>query len=448
MCRVRIVLRGTNLVLNADGITLPAILHHYDRDKELTEIMNSRTKEWKREFVKQFSEARGTDRKTPQARLAQATAETTRMFKLSRHQPNYFTEHAPLEILARRGNFIRDMSGCRMASWYDDRPRTMSRTHDDCIRRSDDHRQLQAVDQIQLHDTVYVPIKKLVHFVQNVLPEVKVDFVLISGQQQNSEPFSRHLFNQVLGNKHVMHWFLMNLETYAYDMYHPKVSRSVKRRSQVYCLRRDTNTFQRYSSNRRAGWQLSPFPYGLKRDKINLFAREFKRSVEKDNRIFVSYLEPNAMPKNMMRPERFRARATRRYKTDAWEFRIPSGEKMEYVEYLQMMHRSQYVLSPNGDRTDCFRHYEAIGLGTVPITELDPTVDRHLAVSSVVADNTSWNLTELEESLPKSDGTNRRIVFEEYWMEYVEEIAMRPLRWWDDTAQKHGTLAEMASASQ
>jgi len=34
---------------------------------------------------------------------------------------------------------------------------------------------------------------------------------------------------------------------------------------------------------------------------------------------------------------------------------------------------------------------------------------------------------------------NRNMVFEEYWMEYVERVVEHPLRWWD-RAQKQKSL--------
>jgi hypothetical protein len=109
------------------------------------------------------------------------------------------------------------------------------------------------------------------------------------------------------------------------------------------------------------------------------------------------------------------------------------------------MHESSYVVSPNGDRPDCYRHYEAIGLGAMPITQMNPKYYRHLA-GNVIFNNTNWNLTELEVTLPRKPKVNRRLVFEEYWMEYMERIVGRPLRWWDSTNQIRCSLADITDS--
>ena len=35
------------------------------------------------------------------------------------------------------------------------------------------------------------------------------------------------------------------------------------------------------------------------------------------------------------------------------------------------MQEARYIISPIGDRDDCYRHYEAIGLGTIPIANVN-----------------------------------------------------------------------------
>jgi hypothetical protein len=93
------------------------------------------------------------------------------------------------------------------------------------------------------------------------------------------------------------------------------------------------------------------------------------------------------------------------------------------------MHRSKFVLAPNGDRPECFGHSEALALGTVPITELDPALYRHLSSGLVVFNNTQWNLKELTRSVPAYNSTNRRMAFQEYWMEYADQVVGRRLQW-------------------
>lgn len=146
------------------------------------------------------------------------------------------------------------------------------------------------------------------------------------------------------------------------------------------------------------------------------------QQVQKNNSIFVGYFS--------MRTNKEKRKL------------VPQGEKLHPVLHFRQMHASSYVVSPNGDRPDCYRHYEAIGLNAMPVTQMNPKYYRHLA-GNVVFNNTKWNLTELEATLPTNPRVNRRLVFEEYWMEYVERIVGRPLRWWDSSRQVRCSLAEI-----
>lgn len=123
---------------------------------------------------------------------------------------------------------------------------------------------------------------------------------------------------------------------------------------------------------------------------------------------------------------------------------VPQGEKMPPEEYYKTMHESKYILSPDGDRPECYRHYEAIGLGTMPITQLHPYLYRHLA-GNAIFNETRWNLTDMEKSLPPNPKVNRRLLFEEYWMEYVERVTGRPMRWWDSKQNALSLLSEITN---
>jgi hypothetical protein len=122
---------------------------------------------------------------------------------------------------------------------------------------------------------------------------------------------------------------------------------------------------------------------------------------------------------------------------------IPRSKiKVNPPEYFQSLHNGTYVLSPDGDRPECHRHYEAIGMGTMPITGLDPYLHRHL-LGNVIFKEQRWVLKELENKLPKTPRVNRRLIFEEFWMEYAERVIGRPMRWWDPSRNVRCSLAEI-----
>jgi hypothetical protein len=129
--------------------------------------------------------------------------------------------------------------------------------------------------------------------------------------------------------------------------------------------------------------------------------------------------------------------------TNPQRLNIPSGPFVGSQRYLSEMHASKYVFSPDGDRPECYRHYEAIAMGAMPITQLDASTHFHLA-GNVIFNNSMWNVTLLEATLPQNPQVNQRLIFEEYWMEYVERTVGRPLRWWDSSRKLRCSLAEIA----
>jgi len=54
-------------------------------------------------------------------------------------------------------------------------------------------------------------------------------------------------------------------------------------------------------------------------------------------------------------------------------FGTKSGSRIPYNEYLTRILKAKFVMSPTGDRDDCHRHYESIGLGAIPISNIGDT---------------------------------------------------------------------------
>ncbi len=71
-----------------------------------------------------------------------------------------------------------------------------------------------------------------------------------------------------------------------------------------------------------------------------------------------------------------------------------SGPKLNYTEYCEEIAQHRFILSPNGDRPECYQMYEAIGMGTVPITEMSSSLYRHLLPAPVLYAMLNWNLRE------------------------------------------------------
>ena len=46
-------------------------------------------------------------------------------------------------------------------------------------------------------------------------------------------------------------------------------------------------------------------------------------------------------------------------------------EPLSALDFYKKISEAKYIISPIGDRDDCYRHYEAIGLGTIPISNVN-----------------------------------------------------------------------------
>jgi hypothetical protein len=92
--------------------------------------------------------------------------------------------------------------------------------------------------------------------------------------------------------------------------------------------------------------------------------------------------------------------------------------------------------------------YEAIGLAAKPITNLDPSLFEHFQdeLDSFVFGVERWDPNDLicYAMASGSSVANQRMVFDEYWMEYVERRVNVPLRWWDNKRMKPAYLEDVA----
>ena len=77
----------------------------------------------------------------------------------------------------------------------------------------------------------------------------------------------------------------------------------------------------------------------------------------------------------------------------------PHAVRQAPIDYYRPMKQSEYVISPQGDRPECYRHWEAIGLGAVPICNCPPVYKQ------LFEDNMMFsNVTEMQDMIrnPKS----------------------------------------------
>jgi hypothetical protein len=320
----------------------------------------------------------------------------TKLFGTSRHPnqthwPTFFKSRVKLGQLARRQHYLTPRSGCRLARWVVRSPTSENKAVIDCHMRH--AQQVLNITAIQHNDTIYVPLNALKRFVSQSLPLLRKDIVLITGQWQSVEvPDWNQTFARLIGNPRVQHIFVMHKPLYA------PISSP----------------------------QITSWPLGLNFRQIPEFSNEFVKRATKRETIFYSKLGPTA------------------------EFRrdIPSGPRLPPERYYQRLHAARFILAPSGRRPDSFRMYEAIGLAAKPITNLDPSLFEHFQdeLDSFVFGVERWDPNDLicYAMASGSSVANQRMVFDEYWMEYVERRVNVPLRWWDNKRMKPAYLEDVA----
>ena len=275
-------------------------------------------------------------------------------------------------------------------------------------RDKDPHVLLQ---QLKPNDTIFCPYSRLRDFTTNFLPRLHIDIVLITTPYAIKvypdwvEPLARNITQHA----HVLAWFATNIGNYTGGyQYHPKVH---------------------------------PFPLGLraivgptpKRMPVPYYRKAFVDTYynppNKTTHLYANALGQTNKQRRLIVPR--------------------PGPQVEYTVFLKELAASHYVFSPNGDHGDCHRHYEAIGMGAVPVTHLDKYLYSHLREGNTVYNTTEFNMTRLAQQLeiPAEPG-NRNMVFEEFWMEYVEAIVGRPLWWWDVNANRRSLLVHFQNATR
>lgn len=160
--------------------------------------------------------------------------------------------------------------------------------------------------------------------------------------------------------------------------------------------------------------KFSAFPYGVHEDTAADLVHEInkvrkKPGFHKTNLLFVS-------------PIRF---GNHKQYRPAW---FPTTiQVMPYAKYMSEMRKSYFATSPGGDRYDCFRHYEAIAMQTVPVTNLPSHLYGDLFHGIMVMNvqksgdifdrvvHDSWAKNKWRERVKAS-----RILSVEYWRQIVK----------------------------
>lgn len=167
---------------------------------------------------------------------------------------------------------------------------------------------------IKEYDIINVEVNFFESFVKNVLDKLNKRIILITGQFCYPQLVKSDLTDKVLHHKNILLWVSQN---------------PIYENSEKYMA----------------------FPYGIKHQHLEPYSKMLvSNSKLKTKEIVHLPLDNN---------------------THACRLKLPVVDKVDINEFYRQIAEAKFILSPIGDRDDCFRHYEAIGLGAIPISNVN-----------------------------------------------------------------------------
>lgn len=95
-------------------------------------------------------------------------------------------------------------------------------------------------------------------------------------------------------------------------------------------------------------------------------------------------------------------------------------KRLKYSSFLKKISKSKYIISTSGDRDDCYRHYEAIGLNTIPISDIGFMYKRIFGDNMLYLNrNNLLEVTKVGKVNHLYKPINRDIITTEYWRDWV-----------------------------
>ena len=156
------------------------------------------------------------------------------------------------------------------------------------------------------------------------------------------------------------------------------------------------------------------FPYGLRHDNIDDYVNFIKSNninTDKNIKILNQYAEAHKhLPNDHIRK-----------KFDIFGKKSGKGN-VNYKEFLKNILKSEFVISTSGDRDDCYRHYECIGLNSIPVSNIN------YGYKDIFGDNMVYsNAEEMINMIDKKivnynyKKPNREILTISYWVDKINK---------------------------
>jgi hypothetical protein len=169
--------------------------------------------------------------------------------------------------------------------------------------------------KIKFGDIVHCQVNYFEKFCREILDKIDQKFILTTGQHDLPKIFKSEWTEKALNHRNIVLWFAQNP---IYD------------NSEKYVA----------------------FPYGMKPSNLQYYSnclREDQNPAKPRDLV--------CLPVNI---------------TNDCRKKLLNQPNLLPWDFFKKMSEAKFILSPIGDRDDCFRHYEAIGLGTIPVSNVHP----------------------------------------------------------------------------
>ena len=223
---------------------------------------------------------------------------------------------------------------------------------------------------IKDYDKIFIQTDKLEYFVNNIMPHISSKFVLFTGKNNLPQVHHSYITDNLLKDERLVLWFSQNPIYIKSDKY-------------------------------------IPFGYGVNiwNNAVYDYAKALLDQYTERKHIlgfFNLNIGTNPCRKN-----------------------LTGGLKFNTVyEYFLNISNYSFMISPIGDRDECHRHWECIGMGTVPISNVGELYKQIFGKNMIyVKDEHDFrrlidtNGAELEGTY---EGPNRNLITVEYWRNYVD----------------------------
>lgn len=236
------------------------------------------------------------------------------------------------------------------------------------------------VGKVKPCESVCVDVTAFESFATDLLPLIGVKVLLFTHRFTLPQLHKSNLTDRVRSHPNVAHWFAQNPVYTENDKY-------------------------------------SAFPYGVEPGKLPAFGDALlayhQGPEEKNTTIEHLHLSPTHPSREKLIARRANA-GIGRYKEH---------------EFYAKIAATRFLISPRGDRPDCFRHWEAIGLGAIPVSNIDPNLYGPLFGNDMLYVEDGDKMLEFMDDPSKLDSRYRapqsQRVLTRYWTKKVDEEKRR-----------------------